>query len=89
VAFTVNGERVEFTDPLELSQAEGSVPAGHTVTFEVLRHGRMLKVPILLAPRPLEVREPLNLNEFNGRREDQANEVWERDFAPMLGERLI
>jgi hypothetical protein len=89
LAFTVNGERVEFTDPLELSQAVGSVPAGHTVTFEVLRHGQLLKVPILLTPKPLAVRDALNLNEFNGRREDQSNEIWERDFAPMLGERLI
>jgi hypothetical protein len=89
VAFTVNGERVEFNDPLELSQAVGSVPAGHTVTFEVLRHGQMQKIPILLTPKPLAIHDALNLDEFNGRRADQSNEVWERDFAPLLGEQLI
>jgi hypothetical protein len=93
IALTLNGERVEFNDTKELQQAVGSVPAGHTVTFEVLRQGQLVTVPILLSPRPLAVtlsaRDALKLDEFNGRRADQSDEVWERDFAPLLGEHLI
>jgi hypothetical protein len=93
IALTLNGERVEFNDTKELQQAVGSVPAGHTVTFEVLRQGQLLRVPILLSPRPLavtlSVRDSLKLDEFNGRRAVESNEVWEREFAPLLGDHLI
>jgi hypothetical protein len=89
ISLTLAGERIEFNDTKELQQAVGAVRAGQTVTFEVLRYGRLLKVPVPLSPRPLAIRDALSLDEFNGRRADQSNEVWERDFAPLLGEHLI
>jgi S1-C subfamily serine protease len=89
IAMSIGGERVEFNEPREIRQAVGSIPAGHTITFEVLRYGRLLKVPITLSPKPLAIKNALSLDEFNGRRTDQSDEVWERDFAPLLGEHLI
>jgi hypothetical protein len=89
ISVTVNGERVEFTDPKELSATVNAIPAGHTVKLEVLRQGQLLTIPIVLSPRPLAAKPGLSLDEFNGRRADQSKEMWERDFAPLMGERLI
>jgi hypothetical protein len=84
------GSRVELNTPDRLIDSVKGVKAGQTITFEVLRNGQVLNIPITLDPRPfnLDNMGAIWLQEFTGRRADQANEVWERDFAPLFTEKL-
>jgi len=75
----------DFTD---LRRAVSSIKAGQAITLEVLRQGRILNVPITLDRRPLQVDEAA-LQEFINDRADRADEIWERDFAPLLKNQLL
>jgi hypothetical protein len=78
--------KIEFSSNEELIDAVTGARAGETVTFEVLRQGRILSVPITLDKKPLNVIG--QFEEFNGRRADEADELWRRDFAPLLAAQL-
>jgi hypothetical protein len=90
LSMTTAAGTVELNTPERLSDSVKAVKAGQTITFEVLRQGEVLTVPITLDPRPfnLDNMGAIWLQEFTGRRADQANEVWERDFAPLFAEKL-
>src|SRR5712691_1361256 len=77
-----------LNQPMELRRAVSSIKAGQTITLEVLRQGRILNVPITLDRRPLQVDEAA-LQEFINDRADRADEIWERDFAPLLKNQLL
>jgi len=78
--------KIEISSNEQLIDAVTSARAGDTVTFEVLRQGRVLNVPITLDKKPLNL--TTQLEEFSGRRADEADEYWKRDFAPLLAAQL-
>jgi hypothetical protein len=80
------GVNLELSTKEQLIAAVKSVRAGERVTFEVLRQGEILSVTITLERKPLNLE--LQIEEFKGRRAEQADQVWERDFAPLLTEQL-
>jgi hypothetical protein len=82
------GDRV-LNEAMELRRAVSSIKAGQTITLEVLRQGRILNVPITLDRRPLHTDEEAALQEFINDRADRADEIWERDFAPLLKNQLL
>jgi hypothetical protein len=82
------GDRA-LNEAMELSSAVSSIKAGKTITLEVLRQGRILNVPITLDRRPLRTNQPAALQEFINDRADRADEIWERDFAPLLKNQLL
>ncbi len=61
-------------------------PAGATVELELLRQGRVVGVKLRLDARPLELREAMDLNNFQWRRVERFGDYWNRVFAPLLGE---
>jgi hypothetical protein len=77
-----------LNQPMELRRAVSSIKAGQTITLEVLRQGRILNIPITLDRRPLQTDEAA-LQEFINDRADRADEIWERDFAPLLKNQLL
>jgi hypothetical protein len=91
LSMTLGATTVEFNRSDDLSDSVRAVPAGQTITFEVLRQGEILRLPITLDPRPagLDLAGYTDwLREFNNRRADAVEEYWWKDFAPLLGEQL-
>ena len=80
------GGAIEFGSTEQLVDAVRSAKAGDTIRFEVLRQGQILSIPITLDHKPFNL--TTQIEEFNARRADQANDLWERDFAPLLVETL-
>jgi hypothetical protein len=85
--------RFETPDPDLLMASVKAIRAGQTITFEVLRQGQIINVPIILDLRPAGLdRNPATsafwFQEFTARRMDQAEALWERDFAPLLAEQV-
>jgi hypothetical protein len=78
-----------LNQPTELRPAVSSIKAGQTIRLEVLRQGRILNVPITLDRRPLHTDDDAALQEFINDRADRADEIWERDFAPLLKNQLL
>jgi hypothetical protein len=87
LAMETPGGKIEFSSNEQLIEAVTSVRAGDTVTFEVLRQGRILNVPITLDKKPVNLNS--QLEEFSGRRADEADELWRRYFAPLLAAQLV
>jgi hypothetical protein len=80
------GINVELSTTDQLVTAVRSVRAGEKVTFDVLRQGEIISVTITLDRKPLNLAG--QIEEFTGRRAEQAEQLWERDFAPLLAEQL-
>jgi hypothetical protein len=77
--------RVELNNPDQLIEAVKSVGPGQTITFEVVRQGQIVKVPITLDRRPSNLQN--SVEDFVGDRAKAAGELWQRKFAPLLDER--
>jgi S1-C subfamily serine protease len=86
LAMETPGGKIEFSSNEQLIEVVTSARAGDTVTFEVLRQGRILNIPITLDKKPLNL--PGQIDEFSGRRADEADELWQRDFAPLLAAQM-
>jgi hypothetical protein len=84
-----DGARLELSGTDELLRAVRAIRPGQTVTFEVARQGRLLTIPMTLQPRPAAFDDVADMDQFAGRRYDEAEAYWQRDFAPLLDERLI
>jgi hypothetical protein len=82
----VGGVNVELSTKEQLIAAVKSVRAGERVTFEVLRQGEIRSITVTLERKPLNLEQ--QIEEFTGRRAEQAEQLWERDFAPLLAEQL-
>ena len=77
---------VEFNNPEQLTAAVKGTRAGQPITFDVIRQGRIVKVPIRLDRRPTGIDRD---GTFTEQRAQAADELWERDFAPLLaGEKV-
>ena len=74
----------------ELSITVMTFPAGETVSFEVLREGRVRTVPIRLDARPVipNAIENIWTNEILPARELMAEEYWATHFLPLVEERV-
>jgi hypothetical protein len=68
----------------ELSPTVIRFHAGDTVTFEVLRQGKLIEVPIKLDARPLVPNENAWMTEILPAREAAAEEYWMTNFAPLV-----
>jgi hypothetical protein len=66
---------------------------GNTVTFELIRQGRVMRVPVRLDPRP-EAADPAfgggvgTIEELLNRRRQKADSYWNEAFRPLMGERV-
>jgi hypothetical protein len=70
----------------ELIPMVASTRPGDRLTLELLRQGRVIRVPITLDVRP-KVAEDINLiDEFTNQREVKAEEYWRRNFASLVDE---
>jgi hypothetical protein len=81
------GVNVELSTKEQLIAAVKSVRAGERATFEVLRQGEIRSITITLDRKPLNL-DSGQIEEFTGRRAEKAEQLWERDFAPLLAEQL-
>ena len=78
---------VTLRTPMDVARNVQGIGAGQTVTFNLLRQGRMIRVPIKLDPRP-DAADGMNgairMNDLVRDRARQASEYWEAVFARML-----
>jgi hypothetical protein len=90
VVLTVHadGERTEVNTTRELQEAIQSVKGGETVKLEVLRQGQVVAVAIRLDARPFNLTN-VGFDELSTRRANAADDYWDRDFAPLLDEKVI
>jgi hypothetical protein len=79
--------RIELKTPDQLIEALKSVRPGQTITFEVVRQGQIVNVPITLDRRPINLQN--SVEEFLADRARAADKVWDRDFAPLLENRPV
>lgn len=90
LSVTIDGTTVPLNASEELTTTVGKVPAGKTVSFELVRQGQIRRADITLDPRPVAAdreRSPQSLlDALLGERFDQAKRTWERDFLPLLGD---
>jgi hypothetical protein len=90
LSVTIDGTTVPLNSSTELTGTVGKVPAGQTVTFELIRQGEVRRIAITLDRRPAAApRERAAqgaLDTLLGNRYDQARQAWERDFLPLLGD---
>jgi hypothetical protein len=86
------GVTVAVNDANELIATVGKVVPGETVRFDVVRQGEIRSVSIVLDRRPVAAdpqQSPAGaLEDFLGTRSELAAGVWEREFLPLLGERV-
>jgi hypothetical protein len=79
----------------EFSMVVREFGPGATVTFELLRQGRVMRVPVKLDARP-ELADPNfaappgteTLDDFNLARRRKADRYWNQTFRPLLGEQV-
>jgi hypothetical protein len=80
----VEHQSVELNKPDDLIDAIKAVRAGQAITFELIRHGRIIKVPITLDRRP-----PIpELEQYIAERARIVADLWEREFAPILEDKV-
>jgi hypothetical protein len=77
----------------EFSQTVREIGVGKTVTFELVREGRVMRVPVKLDPRP-EAADPAfgggigGIEELLNRRRQKAETYWSETFRSLMGERV-
>lgn len=71
--------------PFTLRVAE--IRPGTVVTFEVLRRGKIIKVPIKLGARPTWAGEEVEL--MLQERTEKFERYWREHFAPLIGETVL
>ncbi len=78
----------QLTDWRALSPAVRTFAADDVITFEVLRQGVVMKVPLKLDAFPLVAGENVWLNEILPARDAAAEAYWTENFAPLLHDRM-
>ena len=77
---------------MELRDYVSRSAPGETLTFEVLRQGRVMKVPIKLDPRPLAATDNINLTRMGdllAERAARAEAYWAKVFKPLIEPDLL
>lgn len=81
----VEAPGVVLNAPGNLSSVLGRVPRGTRLTFEVMRNGQTLSIPIRLDAAPAAaVDMQTAIQQLRDLREQRAVEYWSRKFAPLL-----
>ena len=100
VVLSVVGRRIRMTidrSELDLTREFSMVVRefgpGATVTFELLRQGRVMRVPVRLDAKPEAVEQDLlaggnALDQFKNARRQKADRYWNETFRPLLGEQV-
>jgi hypothetical protein len=88
LAVNADGDRAETNTTGELQEAIRSVKAGETVKLEILRQGQILTVVIKLDPRPFNLSN-VGFDEMSTRRSNEADDYWDREFAPLLDDKVV
>jgi hypothetical protein len=86
----VEQPNIRLTNAPEFSLAIRSLGAGTKAHFEVLRQGQVIRVEVKLDPRP-EAADFVpgaanSIQKLLDDRKKAVDEVWEREFAPLLEE---
>jgi hypothetical protein len=70
----------------KMTDAVKSNSAGQSITFEILRCGRLIRVPVVLDARPIELMpgDSATIASFIAKRQESANTYWEENFQPLL-----
>jgi len=89
----VERPKVQFRGAAEFSLAIRALGAGEKVHFDVLRQGQVIRLEIILGPRPDEASENVvggmnPMQKLLDRRAQEVNDLWESQFAPLLEEGL-
>jgi hypothetical protein len=61
-----------------------TIPANTEVTFDVLRNGSLIKVPVRLSPRPVSASNLATFMQDVEARTQKAAEYWNEHFAPLV-----
>jgi hypothetical protein len=69
----------------DIKSAISSLPRTQNISLQVLRNGESLKIPIKMAPRPLDADTPDSLKQFISDRAVDADRYWNENFAPLVG----
>lgn len=99
IALDLNGQAVapgvqpnatEFTrnlpDWATLIDVVRRIPGGTHVGFDVLRQGRLMRIPIILSPRPAWAEPGVDFEPLLLERERKSEAYWQKVFAPLVGE---
>lgn len=79
---------VRCRDSQEFGLAVRALGPGRKVHFEVMRGGRVIRVPVVLDPRPLEADAINGLEQMIGNRRRLADDYWLQAFEPLLKEKV-
>jgi hypothetical protein len=79
-----NQPRVEVNSADDLITAVKAVVPGQTITLEVLRRGRVIKVALTLDRKPMNIDTAGAIEEFTNRRIERADAMWQKEFAQLL-----
>jgi hypothetical protein len=86
----VERPKLQFHGANDFSFAIRALGAGQKVHFDVLRQGQVLRLEVILGPRPDDAEGglgPVNpMQQLLERRAKEANDLWESQFAPLLEE---
>jgi hypothetical protein len=81
--FNSTGE-YEFHGSDEMQEEIRRHPAGDRVMFRILRRGQVIKVAVVLGPRPLDASGSGSVIDFIARRRAEAEAYWDEMFEPMI-----
>ena len=69
----------------EFQMVVRQITPGTTVHFQVMRQGQVMRVPVTLDPRPFDP-ESFILQDLIYRRQQKADDYWNRSFGPLVKE---
>jgi hypothetical protein len=76
---------LELNNSADMRLKVGACLAGQTVSFKVLRRGRIEHISVVLNARPIEAHQGLQLiYGFMARRHDAAEKCWEETFEGLM-----
>jgi hypothetical protein len=86
----VERPKIQFRGAADFSLAIRALGAGEKVHFDVLRQGQVIRIEVILGPRPDDAENiPGGMNPMQKlleRRAKEVNDLWEAQFAPLLEE---
>jgi hypothetical protein len=80
------GKAVEFQNRMDFMNAVQGVRAGEEVLLDVLRHGKLVRVSLVLDRRPEWASIDGARDAAIAERERRASEYWEQTFGPVVGQ---
>lgn len=77
-------DELELHNSSQMTVAVQSHAAGQRVLFKVLRRGRLVRVPVVLDARPLDVNAASMVVDFSARRTVKAEAYWDENFEALV-----